>query len=73
METLTFEVPEKISKILTDLVEELGGKLVASDAKKKSAKKEQILTDLEESVKWVKLHQEGKVKSKTIEQLLDEL
>jgi cysteine synthase len=76
MTTLTIEIPEKVKKTLSDLVEQLGGKVVSTDKSKKqgkAGKKKQILDDLEESVKWVKLHQEGKVKAKTIEQLLDEL
>lgn len=76
MTTLTIEIPDKVEKTLTDLIEQLGGKVVmAGKAKKlsKAAKKQQILYDLEESIKWVKLYQEGKVEAKTIEQLLDEL
>jgi hypothetical protein len=76
MTTLTIEIPEKVKKTLSDLVEQLGGKVIATDTRKKlskAAKKKQILDDLEESVKWVKLHQEGKVKAKSIEQILDEL
>jgi hypothetical protein len=58
------------------LVEQLGGKVVATDTGKKpgkAVKKKQILDDPEESVKWVKLHQEGKVQAKSIEQILNEL
>ncbi len=76
MTTLTIEIPEKVEKTLTDLIEQLGGKIVATDTGKKlskAVKKKQVLDDLEESVKWVKLHQEGKVKARTIDQLLDEL
>ena len=76
MTTLTIEIPEKVEKTLTDLIEQLGGKIVTSDTGKspnKSVKKKKILDDLEESVKWAKLHQEGKVKAKPIQELLDEL
>ncbi|HEX3386915.1 MAG TPA: hypothetical protein VHS53_17065 [Mucilaginibacter sp.] len=76
MTTLTIEIPEKVEKTLSDLVEQLGGKVLTKDAgktKSKSAKKKQILNDLEESIKWVKLHQEGKVKATSIKELLDEL
>jgi cysteine synthase len=76
MTTLTIEIPEKVEKTLSDLVEQLGGKVVATDNVRKlskAAKKKQILDDLEESVKWVKLYQEGKVQAKSIEQLLNEL
>ncbi|HZY36865.1 MAG TPA: hypothetical protein VFE53_09470 [Mucilaginibacter sp.] len=76
MTTLTIEIPEKVEKTLSDLVQQLGGKVVATDAirkQSKAAKKKQILDDLEESVKWVKLHQEGKVQAKSIEQILNEL
>jgi len=76
MTTLTIEIPEKVEKTLSDLVEQLGGKVVATDTDKKAgkaAKKKQILDDLEESVKWVKLYQAGKVEAKSIEQLLNEL
>ena len=76
MTTLTVEIPEKVEKTLTDLIEQLGGKVITTKAGKKLnkvAKKKQILDDLEESVKWVKLYQEGKVKAKPIQELLDEL
>jgi hypothetical protein len=76
MTTLTIEIPEKVEKTLSDFVEQLGGKVITTDAGKKhlkAAKKKQILDDLEESVKWVKLHQEGKVQAKSIEQILNEL
>jgi cysteine synthase len=76
MTTLTVEIPEKVEKTLTDLIEQLGGKVITTKADKKlnkAAKKKQILDDLEESVKWVKLYQEGKVKAKPIQELLDEL
>jgi hypothetical protein len=76
MTTLTIEIPEKVEKTLSDLIEQLGGKIVSTGVTKttsKAAKKKQILDDLEESVKWVKLYQEGKVQAKSIEELLDEL
>ena len=74
MTTLTIEIPEKVEKTLTELVKQLGGKVVIGRKISPSAKKkQQILEDMEESVKWVKLHQEGKVQSKPIEQLLNEL
>jgi hypothetical protein len=75
MTTLTIEIPEKVEKTLSDLVEQLGGKVLTKDSGKinKATKKKQILNDLEESVKWVKLHQEGKVKAKPIQDLLNEL
>lgn len=76
MTTLTIEIPEKGEKTLTDLVAQLGGKVLTVDKKKKlskAAKKQQILADLEESVQFIKLHQVGEVQAKTIEQLLDEL
>ena len=76
MTTLTIEIPDKAEKIISDLVEQLGGKVVATNTGKKlskATKKEQVLSDLQESVAWVKLHQEGKVEAKTIEQLLNEL
>ena len=76
MTTLTIEIPERVEKTLSDLVEQLGGKVVATDTitkLSKAAKKKQILDDLGESVKRVKLHQESKVRAKSIEQLLSEL
>ncbi|MFI5162093.1 MAG: hypothetical protein ACHQHN_12505 [Sphingobacteriales bacterium] len=76
MTTLTIEIPAKVEKTLSDLVEQLGGKVLMKDSGKKlskAAKKKQILDDLEESVKWVKLYQEGKVKAQSIQELLDEL
>jgi cysteine synthase len=77
MTTLTIEIPDKVEKTLADLIEQLGGKVIATGTSKKlskaAKKKQQILDDLEESIKWVKLHQEGKVKAKPIQQLLNEL
>ena len=76
MTTFTIEVPEKARKTLADVVEQLGGKVIAVKEDKKqgkAAKKQQILDDLEASVKFVNLHQQGKVEAKTLEQLLDEL
>jgi hypothetical protein len=76
MTTLTIEIPEKVEKTLSDLVEQLGGKVLTKGSEKatsKLSKKKQVLNDLEESVKWVKLHQEGKVKAKSIRELLNEL
>jgi len=76
MTTLTIEIPEKVEKTPAEFVEQLGGKVVATETIKKKSltkKEKQILDDLEESIKWVKLHQEGKVKAKSIEQLLSEL
>jgi len=76
MTTLTIEIPAKVEKTLSDLVQQLGGKVLTKDSGKKptkAAKKKQILDDLEESVKWINLHQEGKVKAKTIEEFLCEL
>lgn len=75
MTTLTIEIPEKVEKTLTDLIEQLAGKIVVTNSGKKpskAAKKKQILDDLEEPAKWVKLHQEGKVEAKTILELLNE-
>jgi len=76
MTTLTIEIPEKVERTLSDLVEQLGGKVLNRDSGKKSnkaVKKKQILDGLEESVKWVKLHQEGKVEAKSVQELLNEL
>jgi cysteine synthase len=71
MTTLTIEIPDKVEKTLADLIEQLGGKVIATGTSKKlskaAKKKQQILDDL------VKLHQEGKVKAKPIQQLLNEL
>lgn len=50
MTTLTIEIPAKVEKTLTDLIEQLGGKIVATDTGKKlskAAKKKKILDDLE--------------------------
>ncbi|MDN3579359.1 hypothetical protein [Mucilaginibacter flavus] len=76
MTTLTIEISEKAGKTLADLVEQLGGKVIAVKQDKKQnkeLKKEQVLSDLENSVHFVKKHLEGKVKAQTLEQLLDEL
>lgn len=76
MTTLTIEIPQKSEKTLSDLIEQLGGKVLSKNPDKKhgkATKKKQVLDDLEESVKWVKLHEEGKVKAKPIQDLLNEL
>jgi len=76
MTTLTIEVSEKAVKTLTDMVEQLGGKVMSVKEDKKQSKekkKQQILDDLEASIKFVNQYRQGKVKAKTIEQLLDEL
>jgi acetate kinase len=75
MMILKLDLPEKSVKTMIDLVEQLGGRIIAIDDKKpkKVLKKKQILDDLEESMKFVKLHQEGKVEAKTPDQLMDEL
>lgn len=59
-----------------DLVEQLGGKVIAvnqDDKKNKASKKQQVLDEIEQSIQFVKNHQQGKVKAKSIENLLDEL
>jgi cysteine synthase len=73
--TLTIEIPAKSKKEITEIVTQLGGKVISIEKQPKStsAKKEQILKDLSESVDFVKQHQEGKVNIKTIDQLLNEL
>ena len=46
MTTLTIEIPEKVEKTLSDLIEQLGGKVVATGGSEptiKAAKKKQIL------------------------------
>lgn len=45
MTTLTIEIPEKVEKTLSDLVEQLGGKVIAPGKVSKAAKKKQILED----------------------------
>ena len=76
MTTLTIEISEKAGKILVDLVEQLGGKVIAvnQDYKKsKALKKQQVLDEIEQSMQFVKDHEQGKVEGKSIECLLDEL
>ncbi|WP_426668857.1 hypothetical protein ACPPVU_21840 [Mucilaginibacter sp. McL0603] len=80
MTTLTIEIPEKVQKTLTDLVEQLGGKVIKTNSKeldkkpeKLSRKEKEYLKGLEEAVEFVNLHQRGKVKAKTIDQFLNEL
>jgi cysteine synthase len=76
MTTLTIEIPDKVGKTITDLIEQLGGKVLSTDGKgdsRKGKKKQEILNDLEESVKFIKLHQAGKVKAKSAQDLLNEL
>ena len=84
MTTLTIEIPEKVEKTVSDLIEQLGGKVIANDADRKedkksrsegklSRKEERFLKEFEEAIEFVNLHQQGKVKAKTIDQLLNEL
>jgi hypothetical protein len=76
MTTLTIEISEKAGKTLVDLVEQLGGKVIAvnqDDKKSKAFKKQQVLDEIEQSMQFVKKHEQGKVKGKSIEKLLDEL
>ncbi|SHN18815.1 hypothetical protein [Mucilaginibacter sp. OK098] len=85
MTTLTIEIPEKIEKTLSDLIEQLGGKVIISDSNSKedrslthvteklSRKDKKFLKEFDEAIEFVNLHQQGKVKAKTIDQLLNEL
>lgn len=77
MTTLTIEIPEKSKKKLTDLLTELGGKVVAvekkKDAKMMSQKEKEFIKGFEESIEFVNQHQQGKVKAKSIDQLLNDL
>jgi len=85
MTTLTIEIPEKIEKTLSDLIEQLGGKVIVSDSNSKadeslshateklSRKDKKFLKEFDEAIEFVNLHQQGKVKAKTIDQLLNEL
>ncbi len=77
MTTLTIEIPDKVEKTISDLVEQLGGKVIDTkadaDRGKLSRKEKKFLKDFEEAIEFVNLHQQGKVKAKTIEELLDEL
>jgi len=82
MTTLTIEIPEKVEKTLSDLVEQLGGKVIvgsttsdkANSVKSKLSKKDQdFLKEFDEAIEFVNLHQQGKVKAKPIEDLLNEL
>ena len=80
MITLTIEIPEKVKKKLSDLVEQLGGKVIDSNSKedsklqsneKLSRKESKFIKEFEEAIEFVNLHQQGKVKAKTIDQLLN--
>lgn len=79
MTTLTIEIPQKSEKTLSDLVEQLGGKVIKMDSdkvassKKMSRKEKEFLKGLDEAVEFINLHQEGKIKAKTIDQFLNEL
>lgn len=80
MTTLTIEIPDKVEKILADLIEQLGGKVIKTDSKKPSKpteklsrKEKEFLKGVEESVEFINQHQQGKVKAKTIDQFFDEL
>ena len=85
MTTLTIEIPEKIEKTLSDLIEQLGGKVIISESNSKedgnlthiteklSRKDKKFLKEFDEAIEFVNLHQQGKVKAKTIDQLLNEL
>lgn len=81
MTTLTIEIPDKVEKTLTDLIEQLGGKVLDADnaeikkeRKGKLTKKErEFLDGIDESVKFINLHHEGKVEAQSIDDLLNEL
>jgi len=76
MTTLTIEIPSKNKKEITEIVAQLGGKIIAVEKNTKqsaASKKDEVLQDLSESVDFVKLHRDGKIKVKTIDQLLNEL
>jgi hypothetical protein len=79
MTTLTIEIPQKSEKMLSDLIEQLGGKVIRSDSdksddtKKLSRKEKEFLKGLEEAVEYINHHKGGKVKGKTIDQFLNEL
>jgi ABC-type oligopeptide transport system ATPase subunit len=83
MTTLTIEIPDKVGKTITDLIEQLGGKVIMSDSKsgkklsksetKFSQKEKAFLKGLDESIEFVNLHKQGKVKARSIDQLLNEL
>jgi tetrahydromethanopterin S-methyltransferase subunit G len=78
MTTLTIEIPEKVEKTLSELVQQLGGKVIKSDpgkvkADKLTRKEKEFLKGLEEAVEFVNMHQEGRVKAKTIDEFLNEL
>ena len=85
MTTLTIEIPEKVEKTLSDLIEQLGGKVIISDSnsiehkkltqttEKLSRKDKKFLEEFDEAIEFVNLHQQGKVKAKTIDHLLNEL
>ena len=76
MTTLTIEIPSKSKKEITEIVAQLGGKVIAIEKNNKQltgSNKEEILKNLSESVAFVKLHQDGKIKAKSIDQLLNEL
>jgi len=86
MTTLTIEIPDKVEKTITDLVAQLGGKVIVvgsssekangklSEGKGKLSRKEkEFLKGFEESIEFINLHQQGKVKAKTIDEFLNEL
>ncbi len=85
MPTLTIEIPEKVEKTLSELIQQLGGKVIATnpgdknkrtvniEKSKLSAKDKEFLKGFEEAIEFVNLHQQGKVKAKTIDELLNEL
>jgi hypothetical protein len=80
MTTLTIEIPAKVEKTLSDLVQQLGGKVIKAESQKSSKTTEKLsrsekafLKGLDEAVEFVNLHQQGKVKAKSIDQLFNEL
>jgi cysteine synthase len=77
MTTLTIKIPEKVEKTISDLVEQLGGKVINTKADsgkdKLSRKEKKFLKDFDEAIEFVNLHQQGKIKAKSIEELLNEL
>jgi cysteine synthase len=81
MTTFTIEVPEKARQTLADVVEQLGGKVIAvkedeklDKAKKKlTVKEKEFLRGFDEAIEFVNQYKPNTTNPKTIDELLNEL
>lgn len=71
MTTLTISVPDKEKKLLTALLEKLGGKVISVE-KETTSTRQNALSKLEEGLNDVRSIREGKVKGLTLDDVFDQ-